>query len=365
MVTDPPKASTRRPAPGSWPDPAAARPRSARRGTGAGDESPRRDTSRLRLSCEVSGSGLLHGGVRQANGIVEATAVGAGLVQGVSRVQRGTVGRIEQTGAASCTAVTSTPPTTSINATAVNPRMRMLIWPRSGPGRGPGSRPPGPAPLHPPSQRRHRNRSTVATWVADTGMAVGTTPANTDGTRGSGTVRLAVTSTLPSGRKHGVPSHAMSDRAQAGKTLVSERNVGSSLRPGRALCRRLRGGVGPSGLTRGSADGVRAGLQPGHHHDEVEQRHHEQDGKEHELHDRAAAASAGREALPVQFGARKPYRLQPERAGHAAAHLIGSPRRRGPRPAGRGQGRAAPGPAAAPTRGPRPPRHLRRSWSTA
>src|SRR6185436_11968691 len=66
----------------------------------------------------------------------------------------------------------------------------------------------GPAQQAP--ECRHHcppNRSTVATWVADTGIRIGTIPEKNAGTSGIGTQTVAETRTRPSGRRQGVLSH--------------------------------------------------------------------------------------------------------------------------------------------------------------
>ena len=49
------------------------------------------------------------------------------------------------------------------------------------------------------------NRSTVATWVTDTGIRIGTIPEKNAGTSGIGTETVAVIRTRPAGRRQGVP----------------------------------------------------------------------------------------------------------------------------------------------------------------
>ncbi len=84
---------------------------------------------------------------------------------------------------------------------------RHLAAVAAGVATGADRRPADPrTPTH-TAPHRPRNRSTVATWVAETGRTAGIAPLRMSGTSGSRTSTVATASTRPWGRRHGEPSH--------------------------------------------------------------------------------------------------------------------------------------------------------------
>jgi len=71
----------------------------------------------------------------------------------------------------------------------------------------------------------------VDRWLALTGTESGMTSRTNDGTRGSGTRTVAVVSTCPSGRRHGVPSQAIVRRPDSNDWSRNAIRAAASARP--------------------------------------------------------------------------------------------------------------------------------------
>src|SRR6478672_2611921 len=144
--------------------------------------------------------------------------VGAGLVQRVGGIERGAVGGVQHPGARELDRGGVHPADDQHQGDRGEAEDQQADLPALTVGPWTPGRPrPGDAPARAPRVHGCLNRSTAATWVAEIGIDVGSTPAKTDGASGSGTVTLAVTTTRPSGRRQGSPSQTMETEPEPSK----------------------------------------------------------------------------------------------------------------------------------------------------
>src|SRR5665647_3281372 len=186
------------------------------RTAGAIGQNPRGDAMGPQLNGQVLRRGLTHRGVADLHRRPQAAPVCRPAVQRVRGVQRGSVGGIEHPGTGQLNRGhvdaaadeherdDGEPDDEQADLTpfALFGVDRPAPRGRSHPSLG-GAAQTTPDRLH----RCPPKRSTVARWVADTGICNGTIAAKNVGTKGIGTQSVAVIWTRPSGRRQGVPSH--------------------------------------------------------------------------------------------------------------------------------------------------------------
>ena len=134
----------------------------------------------LWLRGKVTGRRLLDRRVGQPHGLVQTLPVGTGLVQGVGGIERGAVGGVQQPGARELDGGGVHPADDQHQGDRGEAEDQEADLPPFAVGPSTPGRPrPGDAPACAPRRHGCRNRSTVATWEAETGIDVGSTPANT------------------------------------------------------------------------------------------------------------------------------------------------------------------------------------------